>query len=63
MIVLCLCTSVVVTGTYPANHQGVIKTPKTLDFGENDTQFNLVRLFVNIESKGIFHKYYSYKTI
>ena len=51
-------------GTYSVNRQGVISTPKHKIFGEMiDTQFNLVRFSVAVESKGKFHKFYSYKTI
>ena len=36
---------------------------QTQDLWQNDSQFYLVRISVDVESKEMFHKFHSYKTI
>ena len=47
----------------PSQPPGCHFDSQTQDFGVNNTQFNLVRFSVNVESKGIFQNFYSYKTM
>ena len=47
----------------PSQPPGSHFDSQTQDFRVNNTQFNLVRFSVNVESKGIFQIFYSYKTM
>ena len=51
------------TRELPSQPPGSHFDSQTQDFWENDTQFNLVKFSVNVQSNGIFQKFYSYKTI
>ena len=51
------------TGTYPGNHQGVIWLPNIRFLVKWHPVISCKMFCIYVESKGILHKFYSYKTI